>query len=120
VSELCTVDVITREGVRVARLRGEIDLSNADSTYAALEDAFADHPEGLVLDLSELDYVDSAGVRLLFKLAQAGSEKADCLRAVVPRTAPIRRVLELAHVQHALALDETADAAIESLHRDKT
>jgi anti-anti-sigma factor len=115
VKELAEVEVATLNGVVIAHVRGEIDLSNADSTFSTLK-RLADGAEaGLVVDLSQLDYLDSAGVRLLFTLARTATRKGRSLRAVVPREARIRRVLELADVGQLLALDDTIDGALERL-----
>jgi anti-anti-sigma factor len=113
--ELSDVELIARDGVWIASVRGEIDLSNADSTLATLAGVVDEDSDGLIVDLSGLDYLDSAGVRLLFRLGRAVSESGGSLRAVVPKDARIRRVLELAQVERALALDETTDAAIAGL-----
>ncbi len=115
--ELADVELIARDGVWIASVRGEIDLSNADLTLRTLMDVVDEDADGLIVDLSGLDYLDSAGVRLLFKLGRAVSESGGSLRAVVPQDAQIRRVLELADVEQMLVLDETTDAAIEGLRR---
>jgi anti-anti-sigma factor len=51
-----------REGADVISLRGELDLTNADELSAALRDSLA---TSVVLDLSRLVFVDSAGVRTI-------------------------------------------------------
>ena len=115
--ELSDVELIARNGVWIASIRGEIDLSNADSTLKTLVDVVDEDADGLVIDLSELEYLDSAGVRLLFKLGRAVSASGGSLRAVVPADAKIRGVLELANVEATLPLDHTTEAAIEALRR---
>jgi len=115
VRELSEVEVVARNGVAVALVRGEIDLSNADATFSALRRAADGADGGLIVDLSELVYLDSAGVRLLFTLARAVSRKGGALRAVVPQGAQIRRVLELADAGQMMGLDESADEAVERL-----
>jgi anti-anti-sigma factor len=115
--ELSDVELIARDGVWIASIRGEIDLSNADSTLRKLVEVVDEDSDGLIVDLSGLDYLDSAGVRLLFRLDRAVSESGGSLRAVVPQSAQIRRVLELANVESTLPLDETTEAAIEALRR---
>ena len=114
--ELSDVELIARDGVPVASVSGEIDLSNADSTLTTLVDVVDEDSGGLIVDLSGLDYLDSAGVRLLFRLGKAVGDSGGGLRAVVPRDAQIRRVLELADVEQMLALDETVDAAINAVN----
>jgi anti-anti-sigma factor len=113
VNELSDVEVLERDGVSVARVRGEIDLSNADSIFSTLARAGAPATSGLIVDLSEVDYLDSAGVRLLFRLARALGEANRPLRTIVPGDATIRRVLELANMHEQIGVDEDEDAAFE-------
>jgi anti-anti-sigma factor len=116
VADVSDVDLVAQNGIWVARVRGEIDMSNADATLATLVQAIDENASALVVDLSELEYLDSAGVRLLFTLVRKVEERNGRLRAVVPRGAQIRRVLELADVGQLISLDETAEEAIEHLH----
>lgn len=115
---LAEVTVALREGVRIARLRGEIDLSNADEISAELEaaaDARGADGAGLILELSDVDYLDSAGVRMLFRVARAVSDAGGTVRVVVPRDGQIRRVLELAELTLVVPVEETEDDALARL-----
>jgi anti-anti-sigma factor len=112
VNDISDVEIVVRDGVSVARVRGEIDLSNADSIFSTLARAGAPTTTGLIVDLSQVDYLDSAGVRLLFRLARALGEADRTLRTVVPGDATIRRVLELANVEEQIGVDENEDAAL--------
>ena len=116
-TELSEVEIRVRDGVSVARVRGEIDLSNADSIFSTLARAGAPTNTGLIVDLSEVAYLDSAGVRLLFRLARALGEANRTLRTVVPGDATIRRVLELANMHEQIGVDESEDAALDSLRK---
>jgi anti-anti-sigma factor len=82
----------------VVRLLGDIDLSNADALAEAAEDAVPNSAEGLVLDLSGVTYLDSTGVRLVFRLARRLGDRQQALRLVVPEGSRIRRVLDYAGV----------------------
>ena len=83
----------------VARIAGEVDLSNARSLELEIAAAVSNDAEALVLDLSETTYLDSAGIRLVFGLADAVRRRGQELRLVVPETSPVRRILELSCVQ---------------------
>ncbi|MFF0261764.1 STAS domain-containing protein [Streptomyces microflavus] len=54
------------DGTTVLTAVGEIDMSNSQSLAAALDDA----PGPLVLDLSDVEYLDSAGLSVLFPHAE--------------------------------------------------
>ena len=53
----------------VVALTGEIDLSNASELETAILEAVPNGAGGLVLDASQLGYLDSSGVRLLLSVA---------------------------------------------------
>lgn len=112
------LEVDLRDGMAIARIRGEIDLSNADALFSALTQRAGDGVHALLVDLSGVDYMDSAGVRLLFRLARAAGETEQALRTVVPRDAPIRGVLELAQAQSHLGIDDSEAVALETLRRE--
>ncbi len=58
----------TPDGTRQLTVIGEIDLSNADELTRALADAVSpDHP--LLVDLTRVDYLDSAALAALFAQA---------------------------------------------------
>lgn len=95
----------------VARLSGQIDLSNVDALGVRVEAAVSNRARGLVLDLSDVTYLDSTGLRLIYRLARQLGDRQQALRLVVPETSRIARVLDLAgvgsvaevvreHVQH--------------------
>ena len=78
-----------------ARLRGELDLAAYDVAAAALEPLF--RPGGdVTLDLSELTFVDSSGIRLLIRLRQAiGDDGRLVLRSPQPHVARVLGVAGL-------------------------
>jgi len=85
-------------GWPVARLLGEVDLSNVDDFGERLEQAVSNRAQGLVLDLSGVTYLDSTGVRLIYRLVRQLGDRQQRLRLVVPDASRIRRVLQLAGV----------------------
>ncbi len=115
--DLSEIQVDDRGGVSVARLRGEIDLSNASRILSALTSRDLHARPALIVDLSEVEYLDSAGVRLLFRLARSVGEQERAFRAVVPGDAPIRRTLELVNATQLIAVDETEEAALARVRR---
>ena len=82
----------------VARLVGEIDLSNVEDLRTRLEACVTNRSAGLVLDLSAVTYLDSTGLRLVFRLARELADRQQSLRLVVPPGSVLTRVLALAGV----------------------
>jgi anti-anti-sigma factor len=99
--------------VLVARLTGDIDMSNAEDLGAALMDATTNDLIGAVLDCSELDYLDSAGVQLIYRLRERLRARGQRLRLALPDDSPVGEVLRLAgatsYVKAAPALDQALD-----------
>jgi anti-sigma B factor antagonist len=85
---------ILEEGpVRTLALIGELDLANAGTLSAELEQI----KDGeLVLDLSELEFIDSTGIALLVAAhRRLNSGNADRFRLIGSGSAAVQRVMEL-------------------------
>jgi anti-sigma B factor antagonist len=99
----------------VARISGEVDMSNADKIESALRQVVTNDALGLVLDLAEVEYFDSAGIHLVYGLREDLRVRGQQLRLVVPERSPVRDTLTLAGVLHALDVSvdvESATAAV--------
>jgi anti-anti-sigma factor len=111
VTEHPNVTIAADDGVVVASLSGEIDLSNAAEITDALLGGVPNEALGLVIDLSEVSYIDSAGVRMLAELDHRLGWRAQALRVVAPVKSRSRRVLEIAGLERVLSLDTNVEAA---------
>jgi anti-anti-sigma factor len=112
---LSDIEFEERDGVLVARVSGEVDGSNAVELGRALGDKLPTSAHGLVLDLSAVDYLDSAGVELLFGLARRLGDRRQRLRLGIPERSPIRRVLEICDIGSVAPMAESADAAAHAI-----
>ena len=77
-TELANLDVASANGVVVATLSGEIDLSNAAQITRAVVGGVPNEAVGLVMDLSDVAYLDSAGVRMLAELERRLGWRSQC------------------------------------------
>ena len=109
------VTIAGDDGVVVASLSGEIDLSNAAEITHALLGGVPNEALGLVIDLSEVSYIDSAGVRMLAELDHRLGWRAQALRVVAPEESRSRRVLEIAGLERVLSLDTSVVTARSSI-----
>jgi anti-anti-sigma factor len=112
--DLARVAVERHGGTMLARLSGEIDLSNA----GAVEDQVSSGVAGataVAIDLSGLSYLDSAGLALLSRLAGRLTERSGSLRLVAPPEAVVRRTLSISGLASAIPVDETVEAALAAL-----
>jgi len=110
----------SRDGHVIAVVVGEIDMSNAGELARALADETANDATGLVLELSGIDYLDSAGIHLVYRLRESLRARGQGLAIVVPRSSPVYDALRLAGIERHLTLWATVDAALgsEDLGRD--
>src|SRR5215212_6997965 len=88
---LADVQFEEREGSPVAHIRGEVDMSNAGELSMALQSSVVQSAAGLVIDFTETEYLDSAGLHFIFDL---GKRVLDIVS--VDSLAPRCETLELA------------------------
>lgn len=112
---LSSTDFEDRGGVLVARISGEVDGSNASELGRSLAARLPSSAQGLVLDLSTITYLDSAGVELLFSLARRLGDRRQRLCLGVPERSPVRRVLEICDISSVAPMATSADAAADQL-----
>ena len=62
-----TVEVQVDDGVPVLVVRGELDVYSAPSLDAAVDQALRDGARSLVLDLGEVGFIDSSGLRSMIR-----------------------------------------------------
>ena len=110
-SEIWELDV-SGDDVVVARIGGEIDISNSADIADRLGTAVPNSALGLVVDLTATSYLDSSGVHLLFDLGERLTRRQQQLRVVVPEGAPIRRVLRIVHLGESVPVLASVDEAV--------
>jgi anti-anti-sigma factor len=102
-------------GLPVAHLSGEIDRSNVAELGDRVATAIGDQG-GLVVDLSELAFLDSTGIRLLFELAAELKRRQQTLRVVVPDGSHLRELLDTVGLKQVAATDHTVGEAVAALN----
>ncbi len=104
----------TGDRVRVLALAGEIDLHFLPIFRALLKDKRDEPPEALVLDLSEVAFIDSSGIAAIIEhlrtTMQAGS------RFVIGgMSGAVKEIFEVINLRKAMPLFESQEAALEAL-----
>jgi anti-sigma B factor antagonist len=110
------VPVTQESGVSVARLSGDVDISRAEPIKVALLRAIANDEFGLVIDMHEVTYLDSAGVNVLFEVAERLSGRQQRLMLVLPDDALIQRVLELVNAKSVMDSRPTLTEAVAAIN----
>jgi anti-sigma B factor antagonist len=98
---------VTSEGPNaVLRLKGELDVASS----ATLEDELqrVSGSSAVVLDLTDLEFIDSTGLGVLVKAHQRMRDEGDQL-AVIEGTGQVKRLLELTGLDQQLTLISSAE-----------
>jgi anti-anti-sigma factor len=82
------------EGTHTIALSGSLDLESALGVDAELRRLEGEGAEKIVLDLSDLDFIDSTGIAMLLSAARR-SEDGGRLEMRRPRSPDVNRLLEL-------------------------
>jgi anti-anti-sigma factor len=112
--DLVEVHIEQRRGddVVVARLTGELDIAGAASTGQRIAEAVPSSARGVVVDMSQLDFIDSSGISMLFELARRVGSRRQQLRVVAPAGKPVARVLDIVEFDRAAPVHADLDSAV--------
>jgi anti-anti-sigma factor len=118
VRRLAQLHLDDRDGITIATIGGEIDLSNATELEMAISEAVPNEAAGLIVDLAHVEYLDSSGIGLLFNLARRVSRREQKLVIVVPGEAHVREILALSGAADTLTLRDALDEALAAMNAD--
>ena len=112
---LADLQLIDDGRVVIARLTGELDLSNTAGIGGALTESVPNFALALVLDLSDVEYLDSGGIHLIYELREKLRARGQTLQLVIPAHSPANDAIRLAGVAGHVRTAETIDAALAEL-----
>lgn len=115
---MSTVAVEERSGRMIARLAGEIDLQDVDRVSGQVLSAVPNSARGVVLDLSDVTYLDSAAIQMLFDIVRRMNTARQEVAIAVPESSPLATLLKITHVHEACPVAPTVDECLEALTRD--
>ena len=103
-----TTDV---EGSEIAVIRavGEIDLSNFEELGTALSSPPCAGSEGLLLDLRQVEFVDSSALRVMLTSAQAFGA---CFATVLTEGSAVDTLFEMVDVKGRMNVSPTEEEAL--------
>jgi anti-sigma B factor antagonist len=110
--EAAVAGIDRRDGAVVVSLAGELDLYNAEEVRSALLEARSTEPGVLVVDLEEVNFIDSTALGVLI---EAHSRMADRqgFRLAAPGV-ETRRALEVSGLDRHFLVHETVPEALEA------
>lgn len=99
----------------VARVSGEVDMSNVRMIEERIGGSVSNKAFAVVVDLTDVTYLDSAGIRLLYQLDSRVQSRQQRLVIVVPLHAAINRTLEASGTIGTLKIVRTEQDAFAAL-----
>jgi anti-anti-sigma factor len=109
------VELDHRDSMGIARLSGDVDITQAGALREQLLGAVRNDDLGLVVDLTDARYVDSVGVSLLFELAERLAGRQLRFAVVVPREGLVERVLTIVDLRSVAEVHGDLDEALAAL-----
>ena len=114
-TELATLSASREEDTVFATVGGEVDPSNARGLGRELTDCVPNDAMAVVLDLSDVTYLDSSGVQMIFEFAERLEGRQQRLAVIVPAGAPARKVLDIVALDATVPLARSRDEALSRL-----
>lgn len=99
----------------VAHVSGELDMSNAEDVGATVIGATPTEVAGVVLDLSKTDYLDSAGIYVIYGMRSSLQARGQALILVIPPASPVHDALRLAGTERPGEVAATVEDGLELL-----
>ena len=108
-----SIDLV--DGIVVVQIVGEIDMSNAGELGDAIGRRLSNDALALVLDLTAVEYIDSAGIQVIYELHSQLGDRGQAIRVVIAPAALIGEALRLADVPRVVGVAESLEAALASV-----
>ena len=104
------------DNVCVVRVSGEVDMSHEEELRRELRAAVEADAKGVVVDLTECEFIDSTGIRaLLLSRDQQQSEGAFGRLAVAASSEQILRILSVMGIEKVIPIRPTVEEAAAEL-----
>lgn len=111
-----SVEITDHEGLPVVHVRGEIDLYTVPEFEQALQEGINRGGPALIADLSDVPYLDSAGLSVLFAAYKALLARNAILYVVAHLGQPgVCRVLEVTRLDTLIRVRGTVEDVIKEL-----
>ncbi len=98
----------------IALAEDRLDGSNARAFQLSLRDAIAEHDRLVILDMSRLTYISSAGLRVILLTARS-LQRQDAKLAVCSLSGPVREVFTISGFDRIIPTYDTRSDATSAL-----
>ena len=106
---------ITQHGdVVVAALKGRIDAFYAPELREKMESFISQGFKQFVLDLTEVQFLDSAGLAALVSVLKRSQQEGGGVKMIMPRLEAAQRILKLTRFDKVFEIVDNSDLALKS------
>jgi anti-anti-sigma factor len=106
------IQVDRDQGIPVVHVAGEMEISQAPVIRELLVGAADNRDVGVVIDLGDTTYLDSAGVNILFELADGLAKRQLRMALVVPEGGLVDRVVTLVDLASVAPVHRSLESAL--------
>ncbi len=103
-------------GAQVFKLRGSLDVGTSPSVRAALSEAVSEGPHDIVVDLTNVEFLDSTGLGALIGAPRRALEHSGKVRLAV-NDGPISRLLNITGLVRVFAVYPSLEDALQERDR---
>ncbi len=103
----------TRDNYQLFRLTGLLDAFSEPTFRKVLGGKIDEGPKHIILDLSQIDFVDSSGLGALVQLAKQAQNLTGTLQIVT--NARVTQTVKLVRLEKFLSLQPNVEAALENI-----
>jgi anti-anti-sigma factor len=105
------IETSTTGDVLVLAVTGEVDMATAPELARAIG-LVSDHARGVIVDFTEVTFLDSSGLNALVRGQREVAEQGIAFNIVVPPGSPVLRVFEITQLTESLAVVASVDEAL--------
>ncbi len=102
-------------GILIVKAEGRLDGTNAQEFQSGLSEQIGDDDRAVILDLEQLSYISSAGLRVILLTAKA-LQRQDAALAVCSLSEPIREVFAISGFDKIITVRDSQAEAISALN----
>lgn len=110
-----TLSTVRRDGCALISIGGEVDLGTASELSDEAFSAMQDIGPRVVLDLTNVSFMDSTGLKVLLAVRRS-AQLAGGLLALAAPTHPVQRVINVTGLQETFTICPTVEQAVLAVH----
>lgn len=104
------LEITEKDGANIVALTGDVDLQTSPAVRQGLLECLENHDK-VVVDMSQVNYIDSSGVASLVEAFQVSRKKGSFF-ALAHVSAAAMRVLSLARLDKVFSIHESIEDAL--------